>query len=211
MASGMDVYDSLRESARSILGSVAGGVLAYEAAVLYYAMAGWRKSPEPDARSFSVYRTVGYTAFLIAMMMAVVVETVAVHLLVRHWSPVTAWILTGLSLYATVWLIGDFHAVRLRPVQISGDGLHLRLGLRWTISIPIASISEVVTPAHGAPVKRPDYLKAVLIGAPNRRIELTEPACASGLYGLRRQVTTIDLQIDDPTRFDAALDEARAP
>ena len=38
---------------------------------------------------------------------------------------------------------------------------------------------------------------------------LTEPIRAVGLYGLTRQVTTIDLQIDDAARFDATLDHAR--
>ena len=209
-AAGSGVYESLRESARSVLGPVGGGALAYEIAVLYYAVAGWRRSPEPDPRSFTIYRTVGYTAFLIAMMGVVVVETVAVHLLVRQWTPVTAWILTALSIYAAIWLIGDYHALRWRPVCLSGDTLHLRMGLRWTIPIPIDSIREVEATPQDPPSGKPDYLKAVLIGAPNRRIVLAEPVRAEGIYGFTRQVRTIDIRIDDPARFDAALDEARA-
>ncbi len=209
-ATGMDVYESLRESARSVLGPLAGGALAYEVAVLYYALTGWRRPPNLDSRSFTVYRSIGYTAFLTAMMGVVVVETVAVHLLVRQWTPVTAWILTAISIYAAIWLIGDYHAVRLRPVRVSDGVLHLRLGLRWTLSVPFASIREVVTPPRDAATKPPDYLKAVLIGAPNRRIELSGPTRASGIYGLERQVTTIDIQIDDPDRFDTELDEAQS-
>lgn len=209
-ASGMDVYESLRESARPVLGPVAGGALAYEAAIFYYAVAGWFRSPQPDAKSFTVYRNVGYAALLVAVTIVLVVETVGIHMLVRMWSPVAAWILTGLSLYALIWLIGDFHALRLRPVQISGEMLHLRLGLRWTASIPLASIRAVLTSADD---QKPvgigkEHLKALLIGGANRRLELSEPVCAIGLYGFSRHVTTIDLQIDEPARFDAALDSA---
>jgi hypothetical protein len=207
-ATGMDVYESLRESAASVLGPVAGGAVAYEAAVFYYAVAGWTKSPEPDDRSFSVHRRVAYAALMIAVMIALVVETAAVHLLVRLWSPVTAWILTGLSVYALIWMVGDIHAVRLRPVQISDEMLHLRLGLRWTISIPIGSIAAVRAPVGEVRAEKREYLKAVLIGTPNRRIESKEPVSAIGLYGISRSVTTIDLHIDEPGQFDAALDQA---
>jgi hypothetical protein len=106
-----------------------------------------------------------------------------------------------------VWLIGDFHAVRLRPVQISGGILHLRVGLRRTMSIPLASIAEVRAPVKDGQNERRDHLKAVLVGAPNRRIELTNPTRAIGFYGMTRRVTTIDLHIDEPARFDAAVDE----
>ena len=51
----------------------------------------------------------------------------------------------------------------------------------------------------------PDALRAELA---NRRIELDAPIPAAGLYGLARQVRTIDLQIDDPSRFDQALEQA---
>jgi len=208
-ASGMDIYESLRESARPVVGSVAGGVLAYETAVLYYAAVGWTRSPETGDRSFSVHRGVGYIALMTAAMIALVVETTAVHLLLRLWSPVAAWVLTGISLYTLVWLLGDLHAVRLRPLQICDETLHLRLGLRWTASIPLESIRAVQDPQDAEQSRGREHLKAVLAGAPNRRIRLTGPIRAVGLYGLTRQVTTIDLHIDDPADFDAALDQAR--
>ena len=108
-----------------------------------------------------------------------------------------AWILTGLSLYAWVWIIGDFHALRHRPVRISERTLHLRLGLRWTASIPLASILAVRAPTDNEKPGGKEHLQALLIGAPNRRLELSEPVTAIGLYGFTRRVTTIDLQIDD--------------
>ena len=203
-ATGAGVYEALRESARAVLGRVAGGALAYEVAVFYYAAAGWRKSPPEDERSFTVYRESAYVPLIIGGMIAVVIETAAVHLLVRLWSPLAAWILTGLSVYAAIWLIGDFHAVRLRPVLVGDGRLELRLGLRWTASIPIESIRSVA--AAPSDEARPDeYLKAVLLGAPNRRIELSEPVRADGAYGYTRRVRTIDLQIDDAARFDRTL------
>jgi hypothetical protein len=210
-AIGMDVYEGLRVSAQAVLGTIAGAVVAYECAVFYYAFAGWSKSVESDERSFSVHRNTGYSALIVAVIIALVVETIAVHLLVRLWSPTAAWIFTALSLYALIWLIGDVHAVRLRPLQLFDDSLEIRLGLRWTISVPLASVRAVTSPATETPVNKREYLKAILIGAPNRRIELTAPVCAVGFYGITRRVTTIDLQIDEPDRFDSAVEPASPP
>ena len=209
-AAGFDVYESLRESACPVLGPLAGGALAYEATLMYYATVGWTRSPETSSRSFSMHRNVAYIPLMATVLIALVVETMGMHLLLRLWSPVAAWILTGISLYTLVWLIGDIHAVRLRPMRICEETLHLRMGLRWTASIPLASIRTVQDPDDEAQGRKSDYLKASLVGAPNRRIKLSEPVRAVGLYGVTRKVTTIDLHVDDPARFDAALEGVRS-
>jgi len=208
-AAGLDVYESLRESACAVLGPLAGGALAYEATLGYYAVVGWTRSPTVGPRSFTAYREVAYIPLMVAAMIALVVETVGVHFLLRLWSPVAAWIVTGISLYTLIWLIGDIHAVRLRPIEICGETLHLRLGLRWTATIPLASIECVRDPGGEVKASKKDHLKALLLGGPNRRIQLAGPVRVVGLYGLTRQVTTIDLHVDDPARFGAALDQVR--
>ena len=208
-ATGLDFYAALRESARSTLGPIAGNVLAFEVAVFYYALFGWRRAPGIDSSSFSYHRTVGYGAVVAAVIVAVCVETLGVHLLLRQWSSVAAWILTGLSVYALVWLIGDTHAIRLRPIRLSDTTLHLRLGLRWTIDVPVESIERIGAPAEGAlPRRTPGYLKLVMLGAPNCRIELSSPVAAAGPYGLSRQVTTIDLHADEPELLELAVENA---
>ena len=204
-ATGMDLYDSLRESAGSVVGTVAGGALAYEATLLYYATAGWSRSPEIGDGAFSVHRNVAYIPLMLAVMIALVVETIAVHLLLRLWSPVAAWVLTAISLYTLVWLIGDIHAVRLRPTRIRDGILHFRLGLRWDAKISIASIQSVGTPENDDRPGGREHLKAILVGAPNLRIQLREPIRAVGFYGLLRRVRTIDLHVDDPDGFVAGL------
>jgi hypothetical protein len=201
----MDLYDALRESSSSVVGTVVGGALAYEVTLLYYATTGWSRSPELGDGTFTVHRNVAYVSFMVAVMIAVVVETVAVHLLLRLWSPVAAWILTGISLYTLIWLIGDVHAVRLRPIRIQGGMLYLRLGLRWDAKIPLASILSIETPGHDDRPGGRQNLKAVLVGAPNLRLLLSEPVRAVGFYGIGRSVQTIDLHIDDPAGFAAAL------
>lgn len=204
-ATGMDLYDALRESSCSVVGSVAGGALAYETTLLYYAAAGWFRSPELGDGAFTVHRNVAYVPLMVAVMIAVVVETVAVHLLLRLWSPVAAWVMTAISLYTLIWLIGDVHAVRQRPIRVQDGMLHLRLGLRWDAKIPLALIKSVETPGNDEHSGGRQNLKAVLFGAPNLRLVLSEPVRAVGFYGIRRKVQSIDLHVDDPGGLTAAL------
>ena len=208
-AAGLDVPTALRESASSILGPVAGNALAYELALFYFAVAGWRRSPQsPPESSFGYHRASAYVPFAIGILIAVVIETVAVHALVRLWSPVTAWIFTAISIYSAVWVVGDTQAVRLRPIVVADGTLRLRLGLRWSADIPVTEIESVNAITALLPRKTPEYLKAVLLGAPNRRLRLRVPVCALGPYGFPRQVSTLDLQLDEPERFDTALKQA---
>ena len=211
VSSGLDVPAALRECAHSLLGPVAGSIVAYEAAVFHYLVFGWRRAGEPRATSFSYHRRTGYPAVIVACMSIALVEVVGVHVLLSLWSPFAAWFLTALGIYAVLWLIGDAHAVRLRPLDITATLLHVRLGLRWTIDIPLASIERVGAPEAGAlPRRTPGYLEAVLLGAGDCRIELNAPAEALGPYGITRRVTRLDVQVDEPERFITALCEAVA-
>ena len=210
-SAGLDVYAGLRQSARPLLGSVAGNVLAYEVAVFYYLVFGWRRAGEAGPGSFTYHREIAYGAVVGAVMMAGVVELVAVHLLVKLWSSLAAWILSGISAYALFWLIGDTHAIRLRPIQVSDTMLHIRLGLRWTIDVPRKLIDRIGAVGEPLPRSTPGYLKALLLGAPNCRIELGAPVEALGPYGLVRRVKTIDLRVDDPRPFEASLKATSTP
>ncbi len=158
------------------------------------------------AREFSVHRAGGYGAVVGAVLLAVLVEGVAVHVLVGQWSPVGAWVLTGLGAYSAVWVLGDYHAMRHRPLRIEPDRLVIRLGLRWEATIGFESI-EAVTPVRQAPPKKPGTLVATALGQPRYLVRLRRPVEARGPYGWRRRVTKIAFGVDDAERFEAAVRE----
>ena len=76
--------------------------------------------------------------------MALVAETIALHFLVARWSEVAAWVLTGVSVYGAVWLVGDYRACVARRIEVTEESLRLRLGLRWEAEIPYSAIAEIV-------------------------------------------------------------------
>ena len=213
---GSDALESLRRAALELVEvERAAEIIAYEAAVLWYALAGGgRREPPPRAETFGVRQRSGYGPILAALLLALAAEAIAVHLLVRHWSAVAAWILTVLTAYAVVWLIGDFRALGRRSILLTDDELVVRLGLRWSLRIPLARIRAVrgtsVQPgADHAP--DPGHLRAVILGAERQVVELDSELVATGFYGIRRRVCTIGLSVDEPERFLAAIGRRLGP
>jgi hypothetical protein len=183
----------------------AAGAIAFEATLLWYAHRGWRLEPDApaEAMAFSGHRKSGYTGLIIGVLMVIGIEMLAVHLLVALWSVVAAWVITGLTAYCAIWIIGDLQAVRLRPSWVSGKFVCMRLGLRWTVTTPQHQILRIRM--LGGSEKIAGALRLALPNAPRVLVELKAPATAIGAYGLRREVDAIELGLDDPAQFVRAL------
>jgi hypothetical protein len=61
-------------------------------------------------------------AILAAPCLAILVETAAIHFLVRRWSRPVAWVLTALSLYSLLMIVGHARALVLRPHALAPAG-----------------------------------------------------------------------------------------
>ena len=205
---GDDALESMRRAALELVEAPrAAEIIAYEAAVLWYAVAGGgRRSASPGAESFGVRRRSGYGPVLVAILFALVAEGIAVHLFVRHWSAAAAWILTILTAYAAVWLLGDFRALGRRTIALTTDELIVRLGLRWTVRVPLERVLAVRAAAGATESRGPDHLRAVILGSERQVVELAAPIEATGFYGIRRRVRSIGLSVDEPGRFLESLE-----
>ncbi len=203
---GLPPEDALREAAREALGpSRVVEALATEAAILWLALASWRRAPDaPEGwRAFTIHRRSGFGAVVVAIAMAGVGELIGTHLLVAQWSTRWAWVATAVGLYGMVWLVGDFRAVVLRPVLLSADTLVVRVGLRWRVSVPLAAVRAVClgTDARG----HARALRLSPIGPPLLYVHLTAPVEVAGLFGLRRRAEVLGLRVDDPEALAEAL------
>jgi hypothetical protein len=184
-------------------------VVADELALVYYALFSWRRRvrPRADEVAFSYHRENGFGSLLLALTFVAALELVGGHLLVSAWwGRAAAWVLTALSLYGLVWLLGYFQAVRLRPITVGSDSLRVRVGLRWSLDVPFDQIETVLEPAADqAQPMGADYLRAVVLGESQFIIRLREPLTAHGLYGTRRRVRAVGVAVDDPGGFKGVL------
>lgn len=202
------VTDALEHAARQTFGGARFVALAtVELSLIGFALFGWfarYQLRRQGARAFSYHRTSIYPALFVVLMVVLVLETVALHLIVERWSLAVAWVLTALSVYSALWLIGDFHAMRLHPIVLDGTRLHLRQGLRWRAVVPLDAIAEIRGPVR-AKKKSDGYLSFALAGDPQLVLVFKQPVTLDGLFGMQRQVTQVGLWLDDPAGFRAAL------
>ncbi len=91
-----------------------------------------------------MHRHTGWLLYLGVVLVLVLVEGAVVHLLLAIFaSPLAAWVVTGLTAYSALWLVGDAHALRHGGVVVAADGLDLRIGVRWTGVVPWSAIRAI--------------------------------------------------------------------
>ena len=199
-AQSTDFIENLFAAGQPVLGRLTEAIMT-EVAVARYALLGtWaRLEAGPGEQPFSTHRTSGFGALLAAFAGLSLVELAAAHLVIGHWHPRAAWVVTGISAYSLLWLLAHGQAVRRRPVLLTPSILVVRAGFVWRAAIPrvqllaIKKITDVPTPA-------PDLLNAarLLLTPPNLLLTFSEPQPVHGLYGLRRTVRRLAIYVDEP-------------
>jgi hypothetical protein len=165
-----------------------------EAAMFRYAFLGWRMKPEREGITF--HRNAGWGSILACIFVLLAAEGIGMHLLLAQWSAKAAWAWTALDLWAAIWLLGDYHALRLKRSFIDDEAFHLQFGVRWSLTIPLVNIASIEE-LHGAWKKRKDVLKIAILDEPRWLLTLREPMTARGLAGIRKTVTALALRPDD--------------
>ena len=155
---------------------------------------GSREEPQVHApagsSAFSQHRGSGHAAIVVAFVLMLSIEGLAVHLLLLDWSVLAAWISTISTAYAAVWLVGDYRATVLRPILVGDETMLLRAGLRWTVEVPRGAIASI---GRDKPPFGKECLNLTFLGTPTRWLTLSEPIVAEGLYGVRRRVRAIGI------------------
>lgn len=202
--------DALAVSVKQALGNVPGlGMVLTEFSLIYFAFGGWFKkftSHDPSHIPFSYHRKSGYAAIVGVLLLVLITETTALHLLLQRWSPLAAWIFTGLSIYSLLWVLGDYHAMRLHPIVLTREFLYLRMGLRWRATVPLA---EIINIQNFSPREKrtADYLRLTVFGDPRFVIRCKQPVTVQGLFGIKRKVHRIGLAVDDEKLFREELNQ----
>ena len=145
----------------------------------------------------------------------VVVESIAVHFAVAARHPRVAWALTLSSVAALVWLWRDYRALGSGAIRLDGGDLHLHVGRRFDVKLPLARIARSLRPTFrdlptpGTNEGR-DYLNLTKPAAPNVLIVLDAPQRMRLTAGVHRHIGRIALRLDQPDAFLRTIDEQRA-
>ncbi len=179
---------------------------ATEISVFHYAVIGWNPQIEaPRGDRYTYHKESGYFAFLGVVLFALVAETAVFHLLLMQWSNVAAWILTALSIYSLFFVLGDFNAIRKRPIYFTEEGIKVRIGLRWRVFIPFEEIESVELRIPDK--EKEEFANFIVAGEANTVINLKSEVTAKGLYGFKKTFTMLALGMDNRHDFEAKLNE----
>ncbi len=166
-------------------------VLATELTV-FASVLGWWRRVRPSPSLFTVHRVNGWFLYAGVIGFLAIVETAVVHVALSAYASVTlAWVVTTVSIYGVLWILGDAVALRHGGVIVDGRGIELRIGVRWRGQIAWAKVESVELGSAD------DALNLSIMGA-NMIVRLRDPVTLLGLFGRKRTASTLGLSIDDP-------------
>lgn len=183
--------------------NIASSILASEISMLRYGLLWWKleKETSSTAVAFSTHKKSGYATVWTVFIIVILIETALVHLLLWKWNIVIAIVATALSVYGLIFFVADLASLIKRPITVSYDKLFIRVGIRWNSIIDLNNIKSVEIIKNFDKEKEPDTLDCSIMRDPNIKISLYEPITVHGLYGIKKQSSSITINIDDEIAF----------
>lgn len=187
---------------------------ATDLSVFYYSLFSWARSGRPKIgnSAFSYHKTGGYFGIFMMLIHVMVFEIIAMHLLLRLWSPLAAWIVTFSDLYVLLLLIADYRALRLCPIILGDQEIHIQKGLRGMASINYSLVSTVQKIKQKPKNKEKESFDLSLSGElfgeqPQFEMMLNTPVVFTKFYGFKRSTRKIYIKVDEPNAFWKAIEK----
>jgi hypothetical protein len=174
-------------------------VLAAEVATVVLAITGWFRSAPAG---FTMHRRSGVLLIIGVLAALSVVEGVVLHVILMRVAPTLAIVLTALTAYGLLWLIGSAQAVRLAPLRFTEQGIVIERGVMRRALVPHDAIASVAPIA----VAVADAIDLSYV-EPNVLITLHAPIDVHGPLGRTRATSKLLLSIDERDAFMQALRE----
>lgn len=157
-------------------------------------------------------RTARSRGLMLAIGLAIAVETAALHLLLIRRHPVIAWLLTASSASILVWLAADYRRLGDSALRIDDLAVHLDIGLRFRASVARDRIATAITPTwRDLPAPGAGFLNATKPAEPNVLLTFRDPVPIRVMGMVSRPVHQLGVRLDDPAAFLAALRVTTSP
>lgn len=187
-------------------------VICSELLMFYYAFASWRKKFQLQPNQFTLHQKTSMIAFQVMVIHAIIFETVGIHWWLHEKSIVISLILLIFNLYSVFIFLADIQALRLNPLQITSEGIHVSLGLMKRMEIKWTEIEAVIEDTEQLqqkPSKKTiefiarDFEKVY----PDVILKLKQPVKAHLIMGIEKEFEQVSIKVDEPQQFIAKLKE----
>jgi len=204
-----DFFTTLKNTCHEILPKGVVIPLATEIAVFYYGFIHWKKRKLKE-NEFTYHKDSGTVSLLIVIIFIVAIETVVLHIHLQKWNVTIAWILTLLSIYFGIQLLGFLKSMFKRPIAIENNKLFLRYGIMNETTIDIANIDSIEISSKDIKLNK-ETRKLSFLGeleSHNIVIRLKKENILVGLYGVKRKYKNLALYIDKKNEFKNEINNA---
>lgn len=157
------------------------------------------------------YRSARSGALTVGLSMAIVVETVVLHLWLAPRHRTLAWVLTALSAFTIGLLARSYHAWGRGAVQVTPERLALRVPGRAEAEVSRAVLARATGATWRDVPDRHDgaYINMMGPAEPNVLLVFSTPVGVRVAGGLvTRRVARLGLHLDDPGGFLRAVASA---
>ena len=198
----VDFFTALKNTCFEILPKIAVVPVVTEISVFYYGFLSWRKIKLKE-HEFSYHKGSGTVALLIAIILIVAIETVALHTLLAKWSNIAAWILTCLSIYSGIQILGFLKSMFYRPISIENNHLYLRYGIMSETIIALKNIDKIEISSKDIDVNNQTRKLSILgsLESHNMVFHLKADNQLIGLYGSKKMYKSLAIYVDDKIEF----------
>ncbi|WP_214071300.1 hypothetical protein [Mucilaginibacter sp. dw_454] len=203
-----DFAYNLKQSMGAALGNhPAVKFLATEVTMLRFGLLFWMKpqAVSSEIKPFSNHRESGYGALFGVILCVGIIETVAFHLFLNHYSHTWAIIVTALTVYSFILIIGDFSAMVKSPVLVLNQQLLLRIGIRWRALIDLNNIQSAEKIMDSYTPDEHCFKGGPMKSTYNVLLTFKEPVNIERIYRKPKAVTRVVMMIDDVDGFVALI------
>lgn len=204
-----DFYDKLCVATSKVLPQRFSYVFATEIAVFYYLFKINREISDSDF-TYTYHRKSGIRTVIGVLMMLIVFETVALHLLISTWSVRVAWILSILGVYTLLQVASILRSMSQRLIEVNNNRkvLRLRYGFGSQTEIPFDLIEKIEMSRSANSSNRQLIYLSVFgkLDSINLILHLKDENTLFKLYGLKKKYKSIAIFVDDRDRFTSHIE-----
>ncbi|WP_373010051.1 hypothetical protein [Mucilaginibacter sp.] len=198
----------LRQSMFNVLGNGIGiKLMASELSILKFGLLFWKKQKNIPlaATSYSIYKESGYIAMFCIVLFACFAELMGFHLLIAHYSNTAAFIISLLTMYGIVIIVGDLAAIIKSPVLVMPDKLVLRTGIRWVAVVGRTNIIAVEKVRIGFEPSEDCFQGGILKSSVNICFTFDQPVNIERIYSKTITAKQIVMTVDKAEELIAQL------
>ncbi len=200
----LDFFDKLNIACHDIFPNKIGNLLATEIAVMYYLFntSFYKNYSENE---FTYHAKSGIRSVLIVLVFLLIIETLALHLLVAHWSDKVAWVLSILGIYAMFQIASILRSMTQRPIFINYDSNEVILRYGFVCQTRIALTEIIKVEKYNRRNEKEDGHICLslfeMFDTNNLTIQLKKENTLHKIYGIRKKYKLISFYVDDKELF----------